>query len=99
MSSLPNGCALYHVWCGSEYTVGLGTDGLLWSRGWNEHGNLGNGQLQKGVVDTWERVIAGTTTGEDFGDTDRKQLHLNVSSVWEGSLGCGGSHCLCWNES
>jgi hypothetical protein len=35
---LLNSEAIEEVWCGSEYTLVSGSDGTLWSCGWNEHG-------------------------------------------------------------
>jgi alpha-tubulin suppressor-like RCC1 family protein len=80
---LPNGSKIINVWCGSEFTLAVGADSLLWGRGWNDHGNLGN-NLKQTRTDSWVAVQA------DNGG----QVQLN-SSCWEGHVAVGGSHCLC----
>ena len=107
MSELPNGAALFHVWCGSEFTMACGSDGRLWARGWNDHGNLGCGRICT-IADCWYPVIvaAGAGGGAGAGDVEEddecaseiahaRQLVLDVTRLWDGSMSCGGSHCLC----
>jgi alpha-tubulin suppressor-like RCC1 family protein len=73
------------IWCGSEFTVGLTSKGSLWARGWSEHGNLGIGS--KCLDDTFTREwIMCETIPEQ---TDHRSLNS-----WEGSLACGGAHCV-----
>jgi hypothetical protein len=44
-----SGCSaleMVEVWCGSEFTIAADSTRGLWGCGWNEHGNLGSGELQ-----------------------------------------------------
>lgn len=81
-SSLPNGASILNIWCGSEFTFAVGSDKLLFGRGWNDHSNLGCGS--SGTVNShWAAVTLASSP---------QQLHL--SSVWDGAVGVGGSHAI-----
>lgn len=83
LSMLPNNGHPVEIWCGSEFTiVADDVDGQLWGCGWNEHGNLGNGNLNLQDF-SWKQV------------TLKSSHSLIVHGEWEGSVACGGSHVLC----
>eukprot|EP01038_Epipyxis_sp_PR26KG_P004346 gene4346-6150_t len=90
LSPLPEGNEICEVWCGSEYTIAADqANGHLWSSGWNEHGNLGNGSQtitrgnDNGVGNGWSKVI----------NSEGEQVKLSL--VWEGAVACGGGHAVC----
>jgi alpha-tubulin suppressor-like RCC1 family protein len=104
LKSLPIHGHISEIWCGSEYTVVSDEAGMLWSCGWNEHGNLGNGSIDESHQvkrdEEWHQV---TYTGEvhDFEGIANKPNasktlpnQVRLSQVWDSSLSCGGAHCL-----
>ena len=82
---------LEHVVCGSEFTLALSSgDGCLYACGWNEHGNLGTGDVINGN-EGWRKVQEYVETR----NSNHKQ-HQNGQShqKWPKSLAAGGAHCL-----
>lgn len=96
---LPCGGDIAEVWCGSEYTIVSSELGYLWSCGWNEHGNLGIGEIVDSLSE-WKPVVFSTgTVSPPGGETVEGVLSACVEvsrllSVWDGSLCCGGGHCV-----
>ena len=80
LKKLPDNRKIKEVWAGSEYTIVSDVDGFLWSTGWNEHGNLGNGTFES--PSNWSPILT-------------KGIQIKLSLNWEGSLACGGGHVLC----
>lgn len=104
LSHLPNKSAIREVWTGSEFTVVADEEGLVWSCGWNEHGNLGRG---KGLNDSncngvndfrssdkWVAVMRRRSNVQEGNNDDDMYEHLRLTVVWEGALSCGGGHVL-----
>jgi cation transport regulator ChaC/alpha-tubulin suppressor-like RCC1 family protein len=84
---LPGGAEIAEVWAGAEFTVVCDSRGAVWGCGWNEHGNLGNGDVHcRNVLDEWQPSVEHSVSG------DSRQVQL--ASVWEGALSCGGGHVL-----
>ena len=81
LKRLPNNRIMKEIWAGSEYTIVSDTDGYLWSTGWNEHGNLGNGHYEASNGH-WSPIVSNGN-------------QIKLSLIWEGSLACGGGHVLC----
>ena len=80
LQALPSERKIREVWTGSEYTIVSDEKGYLWSTGWNEHGNLGNGTFESS--NNWTPILL-------------KGNQIKLSLLWEGSLACGGGHVLC----
>jgi alpha-tubulin suppressor-like RCC1 family protein len=108
LSPLPNQSAIREVWTGSEFTVVADEEGLVWSCGWNEHGNLGRG---KGIndpncndvddfrsSDNWVAVMRLRSNVQEGKNDDDMYEHLRLTVVWEGVLSCGGGHVLCLTD-
>jgi alpha-tubulin suppressor-like RCC1 family protein len=89
------------IWAGSEFAVVADYSGLLWSCGWNEHGNLSRGGStlsEKGANDGGESTKFETARNwVPVVDKHGKQVELSV--VWEGALACGGGHVICLPNS
>ncbi len=98
LRALPRGHHLTEVWCGSEFTLASDEAGGLWGCGWNEHGNLGNGDSAcRNVTGEWQPVLRyrGTTEKESCNGTEESaDQQVLLSSVWEGALACGGGHVI-----
>lgn len=76
---------MYEVWCGSEFTIAADKSGRLYSQGWNEHGNLGCGKqpnIEGSTKNSWCKVI------------DEEGNPINLSTVYEGNVACGGAHVI-----
>lgn len=95
-----------HVWCGSEFSIAAGGDGLLWSCGWNEHDNV-----QVITADAKEDVhtvhTVHTSDGTKVKSEKRTDYYdewvpivcgdgkrVKLSTPWQHSLAVGGAHSL-----
>ncbi len=72
---------LKQIICGSEYTLALSSDDrCLYACGWNEHGNLGTGDITNGS-EGWRKVLV------EMEKSYQSQVHLKF-------LAAGGAHCI-----
>jgi alpha-tubulin suppressor-like RCC1 family protein len=91
LQNLPNESTIADVWCGSEFTIVLDSEGFLWGCGWNEHGNLGIGHLDSinNICNEWKQIQK---------TVERNCVQLNAEPLsvhlWEGSIACGGGHVV-----
>jgi hypothetical protein len=93
LPSLPEG-RIWEVWCGSEFTVACSDEGDLWSTGWNEHGNLGVGEIDSNVCVSWRRVRPVAEDSEADASRPSKEWKSEPFLLWAGALACGGGHCV-----
>ena len=80
---------LKQITCGSEYTLSLSYDGRLFGCGWNEHGNLGTGDVINGR-EGWREVIVDTNNYHQENEHDNIHTHQSQPIA----VAAGGAHCL-----
>ena len=85
LTKLPGGHHFTDVWTAAESTFATDEGGLLWSSGWNEHGNLGTGDCENRV--TWSQVSTANKDGQ------LRQIRLALRNCAE-AFACSGSHCF-----
>lgn len=78
---LPNQLDILEVWTGPENTIVMDSEFHLWASGWNDHGNLGDGNLCPSS--SWVKVL----------NADGTQVRL--LNPWTESVACGGAHVIC----
>jgi hypothetical protein len=87
---------LIQVWCGSEFTLGASTNGTLWARGWNDHGNLGVEKQRLAYNDTSSSGMLcemdWTPVMNSFG------IQMELVKPFEDALATGGAHCLAFMQ-
>eukprot|EP00602_Paraphysomonas_sp_CaronLab_P004424 CAMPEP_0185034084 /NCGR_PEP_ID=MMETSP1103-20130426/23630_1 /TAXON_ID=36769 /ORGANISM="Paraphysomonas bandaiensis, Strain Caron Lab Isolate" /LENGTH=684 /DNA_ID=CAMNT_0027570597 /DNA_START=95 /DNA_END=2149 /DNA_ORIENTATION=+ len=100
------GGELAEVWCGSEFTLGCSNRGELWGVGWSEHGNLSCGRdiQENGTIlqhhNNWVRTGMLLSPEEEnqpevcSSSSSVSTVNTHKVKVWQGSVACGGAHCI-----
>ena len=85
---------LGQIVCGSEYTLARDiADGSLYACGWNEHGNLGSGDIINGNKG-WRKVHVDIEYNSQFESRHRLGCEENHTRRQSLSIAAGGAHCL-----